>query len=433
MGPGEVGSGVVVRVQRQVFPWRRHGPGVAGSLPSRVHYGWWGLDHLHCAPSVVWDIGCSNAPWWGEGLGRQDMVVGFPKVHPKGGHKPGGGFPASRKAPRRFRCMVAESVSAGGVSVQVALLRTYAAATLAAYGSALTRCSTLLVCGAPFLGEFERYCVSMVESHGSGSGIRTLLAGVVLLRKLGLFAWELPPLWWRLPQIPARMGRVPGNRVAASPAWFWVLCEVCSRPGDWVVVGACILSFAYGFRISEAAWVISQLGGGAQLRCQGDSFRFRPAKRPLVALCSRPLTPFLEGWFRFLVLVAPVAKVDVAKGWAQLVARAGMPGVPFHAWRRATAHAMFGFGVGVPKILFWCRWESVRMLSLYLGSDVVMVAPGLSLPGPPTGSLSGGASALPSWVYQFGLLWPERLRAVEPGSAAAPEGMARTKRPRVAE
>lgn len=56
-----------------------------------------------------------------------------------------------------------------------------------------------------------------------------------------------------------------------------------------------------------------------------------------------------------MVLVAQLVTVNIANDWCGLVGKSCVPCVPFHCWRRATAHALFGFGASVQAILLWCR------------------------------------------------------------------------------
>ena len=309
---------------------------------------------------------------------------------------------------QRFQGLVAASISSEPDSITEWVLRSYAPATLRSYAGVLARCSALLGSTPEAFGVgIERVLVSLLGPGRSGSQIRILLSALGLVDKIGLWAWSPPRVWWRLPTVGARLG-AGGEGFACDPRWFEYACDFCQAPLDWVVLGTCLFAFVYGFRISEAVSFFESLRGGSRWAGSGE-FSFQPAKRPLVARCVRPLTVFLERWLGFLELVAPVVVGDFSTSWKSLFSRAGLPGVSFHGWRRATARWLFKFGVSVPKILVWCRWEDFRMLQLYLGSNVLSGSESFALPSPPLGSIAGGSFRVERVPFSAGLCWPGSL------------------------
>lgn len=115
-------------------------------------------------------------------------------------------------------------------------------------------------------------------------------------------------------------------------------------------MGACVFSFAFGFKVSELC-----AGRGGQV-FRGGKIWFRTSKKSLFSRCSRCLSVFLETWFRFFVLVSPLVALNLEKDWGELVGNSALPHGLFHCLKKATAHALFGFGVSVPSILLRCRW-----------------------------------------------------------------------------
>lgn len=302
----------------------------------------------------------------------------------------------------------------GQRSISELLLASYAPGTLRS--SALGRCSAFLEASeGEFANHIQGYLLSLMAPGCSGAPVRQLLSGLALVEKLRLFGWVCPKIWWRLPKVGTKLGYTPRFKGTPGPEWFGPMLEVCASPADYLVTALCVLAFAFGLRVSEAEGLCEVVRGQTATNPEKGFVWFKPAKRD-VARCRRSVTPYVAAWVQFVELVSQVAQVRLGEAWCDLVRRAGLPNVSFHGWRRACAQSLFGFGVSVQRILFWCRWETPGMLRCYLGDDFRWSTPKCQIPLPPCGSVSGNQNDI-RWVqFEFGCFWPEALRISDAGN-----------------
>lgn len=135
--------------------------------------------------------------------------------------------------------------------MQGLLCRLHAPSKISSYPGALVRCSARLGAGSASFGEsIELYVVFLVQSSGSGSPVRCLLSALALLHKFGWSPWT-SPCGGACPKL--QLKDKTDLRVLQARNGFPPF-ESCSSPKDCVVLGACVFSFAFGFRVSEASW-----------------------------------------------------------------------------------------------------------------------------------------------------------------------------------
>ena len=276
-------------------------------------------------------------------------------------------------------------------------------------------------------------CSQELQRGIGASSVRTVVTVVGFLWKLNIVP-QAPPAGLALFNRAARRFRPPvDTRVWADHTSLALLGTAVATVQDAKVFALCVLAFALGLRVSEAAGLLGDALEAAT--CDPWMLRFHTAKAfDRSPVCERPLMAYPVSWTLCLVhllqggggpwRLRPVFDSTRALQCAlqSLASRSPVGHLTWHSWRRGCARTLWNAGSDAPRICTWCRWTGEEMARHYGGPDrsplalpwELPVVP-LICPGPITLRTPGGPAHF----------WPAQVWAAPVNPAPAP------KRPRV--
>ena len=148
---------------------------------------------------------------------------------------------------------------------------------------------------------FAHAAAHLIQLGYSPSSVKNILSSAKFLFHLRLIPSFPGPSHWLYVKAATRLYHAPSTKLWGSPSWFANLAGACSTLEDKILYALLFLSFALGFRASEAANLPIQYL--AQLPSQAH-LQFHAVKSPSdQTLTARTLLPFPKRWALYLLLL----------------------------------------------------------------------------------------------------------------------------------